>query len=100
MGKSTSIKYFVDIGRQKPNVLSLEPINPENSLSEIESPCISVCKMNPDKTFCIGCWRTKDEIKSWKEAGDDDRLAILGNARGRREAAGGAKRRKTRRRNP
>jgi len=89
---------FVDIGRQKHNVLSLEPMNPENSLSDIESPCISVCKMNTDKSFCIGCWRTKDEIKSWKEAGDDDRLATLERARGRREAAGGKKRRQTRRR--
>ncbi|NQU59165.1 MAG: DUF1289 domain-containing protein [Rhodospirillales bacterium] len=70
----------------------------ENFLSEIESPCISVCKINPDSPFCTGCWRTKDEIKSWKEAGDDDRLAILGRSRDRREAAGGRKRKATRRR--
>ncbi|MBC8270141.1 MAG: DUF1289 domain-containing protein [Rhodospirillaceae bacterium] len=71
---------------------------PENPLNNIESPCISVCKIDPKSTFCTGCWRTRDEIKSWKEAGDDDRLEILNRSRLRRESAGGKKRRQTRRR--
>jgi predicted Fe-S protein YdhL (DUF1289 family) len=31
---------------------------------EIESPCISVCKLSGE--LCISCGRTKDEIKKWK----------------------------------
>jgi predicted Fe-S protein YdhL (DUF1289 family) len=60
-------------------------------LNKIESPCISVCKIDPDSTFCTGCWRTRDEIKSWKESRDEVRLGILNRARERRESAGGKK---------
>lgn len=67
-------------------------------MSDIESPCISVCKINTESTFCIGCWRTKNEIKSWKEATDSARLEILSRSNERREAAGGKKRRVSKRR--
>ncbi|MBL4692636.1 MAG: DUF1289 domain-containing protein, partial [Magnetovibrio sp.] len=43
-------------------------------MSDIESPCTDVCKINPDTTFCEGCWRTKDEIKAWKGADTNSRL--------------------------
>lgn len=65
---------------------------------EIESPCVSVCKMNPETDLCIGCWRTREEIKGWKEADQDTRLEILEQLHQRREAAGGGKRRRPSRR--
>jgi predicted Fe-S protein YdhL (DUF1289 family) len=30
--------------------------------NEVASPCINVCKMNPDTTLYEGCYRTLDEI--------------------------------------
>ncbi|MBT3791312.1 MAG: DUF1289 domain-containing protein [Alphaproteobacteria bacterium] len=77
----------------------IEPVSPESFLNTIQSPCISVCQMNPDDDFCTGCWRTRDEIKNWRAAPDSWRLEILGKLNDRREAAGGRKRRPTRRRN-
>ena len=31
------------------------------------SPCISICRMSDDTTFCEGCWRTLDEIGGWSQ---------------------------------
>ena len=44
-------------------------------MKEIKSPCIKVCTINNGK--CIGCGRTKDEIKEWFYATDDRKIQIL-----------------------
>ncbi|MBC7647915.1 MAG: DUF1289 domain-containing protein [Vitreoscilla sp.] len=41
---------------------------------EIVSPCISVCRMHPITGLCEGCFRTRDEIAAWGNAGDDAKL--------------------------
>ncbi len=33
---------------------------------KIISPCISICKSDPDNGFCYGCARTDEEKKIWK----------------------------------
>ena len=33
----------------------------------ITSPCISICKMDPDTGFCEGCARTSQEKFLWKD---------------------------------
>ncbi len=43
----------------------------------IESPCIDVCRMNPDTGQCDGCRRTLEEIIAWSRAGDDEKRRIL-----------------------
>ncbi|HEX2545549.1 MAG TPA: DUF1289 domain-containing protein [Ramlibacter sp.] len=42
----------------------------------LPSPCISVCRMNPDTGFCEGCWRTLDEIADWSRAGEERKREI------------------------
>lgn len=34
----------------------------------VPSPCISVCRMSPDRSHCEGCFRTLDEIRIWSRA--------------------------------
>ncbi|WP_312586994.1 DUF1289 domain-containing protein [Comamonas terrigena] len=29
------------------------------------SPCISVCRMDDDRSHCVGCLRTLDELRQW-----------------------------------
>ena len=36
------------------------------SNDKVISPCISICKNNPDSGFCYGCARTNEEKKIWK----------------------------------
>ena len=42
---------------------------------EILSPCISVCRMSAATGLCEGCFRTRDEIAAWGNAGDDGKRA-------------------------
>ena len=34
------------------------------------SPCIRTCKIVPDTGFCVGCFRTIDEIRLWSKLTD------------------------------
>lgn len=43
--------------------------------AEIISPCISICRMHAITGLCVGCFRTRDEIAAWGNAGDDAKLA-------------------------
>ncbi|MBJ2259260.1 DUF1289 domain-containing protein [Pseudomonas psychrophila] len=40
-----------------------------------KDPCIGVCKFTDD--ICIGCGRTKREIKAWKKLDKDEKRAVL-----------------------
>ena len=40
------------------------------------SPCISICRMSDDTTYCEGCWRTLDEIGGWAQRSASDKRAV------------------------
>lgn len=42
----------------------------------VPSPCISVCRMTPDRRHCEGCFRTIDEIRAWSKSDASQRLVI------------------------
>ena len=44
---------------------------------EVASPCINVCRMNPDTGLCEGCYRTLDEIAAWSGLSAEERRAVL-----------------------
>lgn len=35
---------------------------------EVPSPCVSVCRMDAEGVFCIGCLRTLPEIADWSRS--------------------------------
>lgn len=41
------------------------------------SPCIGVCRLDPQSRFCIGCFRTCDELAEWGAASEARKEAIL-----------------------
>ena len=43
--------------------------------SKVESPCISVCRL--EKEVCVGCGRTAEEICTWFKMSDDEKQAVL-----------------------
>ena len=56
------------------------------TLSEnVPSPCISVCRMNPQSGLCEGCLRSIEEIAQWGNVGDELKRAILKRIEQRRE---------------
>jgi predicted Fe-S protein YdhL (DUF1289 family) len=44
---------------------------------EVASPCINVCRMNPDTGLCDGCLRTLDEIAAWSAMSPDQKRAVI-----------------------
>ncbi|WP_324595606.1 DUF1289 domain-containing protein [Accumulibacter sp.] len=43
----------------------------------VASPCINVCRMDDQTGFCLGCFRTIEEIAAWSAAADAQRAHIL-----------------------
>jgi len=41
------------------------------------TPCISVCKIDEDTNLCLGCNRTKEEIRNWPKMTSEERLAVM-----------------------
>jgi len=33
---------------------------------KIDSPCNNICKMDNENKYCVGCYRTLDEIAQWQ----------------------------------
>ena len=43
----------------------------------VKSPCVSVCKINYNIGFCMGCKRTIKEIASWSNLSEVEKKKIL-----------------------
>jgi len=41
------------------------------------SPCNSICKLDPESGFCLGCKRTLDEIVDWPMLRASEKTAVL-----------------------
>lgn len=54
---------------------------------EVKSPCTKICQLDYRLGYCIGCYRTRDEIAVWGAADGEERRHILIRARERRRAA-------------
>jgi predicted Fe-S protein YdhL (DUF1289 family) len=55
--------------------------------SKLASPCINICALD-DAGFCLGCFRTVDEITRWSKVSNEERLAILEQVARRRGESG------------
>ena len=42
----------------------------------VPSPCVSLCKMDMKRQYCMGCLRTIEEIIAWGKADDDYKRAV------------------------
>jgi predicted Fe-S protein YdhL (DUF1289 family) len=42
----------------------------------VASPCVSVCKMDAERVFCIGCLRTLDELRAWSTLDNAGKRAV------------------------
>ncbi len=61
-------------------------------MSALKDPFIVVCKLAND--VCLGCGRSKREIKVWKKLDKDEKRAVLAQADLRLLALGATGRRK------
>lgn len=54
--------------------------------TEIPSPCVNVCQMDPKTGLCLGCLRTIEEIGRWLDYSAAEKLAVLERLDERRRA--------------
>ncbi len=47
-----------------------------DSQTPVPSPCVSVCCLNAERTYCEGCFRTLDDIRIWAQADNLQRRRI------------------------
>ncbi len=45
-------------------------------MSQVPSPCISVCRMDAKSGLCEGCARTLDEIAAWSVMDEPAKQAV------------------------
>lgn len=49
----------------------------------VPSPCVSVCKMDEARAYCMGCLRTLDELRAWGNADAATKCEIWQRVRAR-----------------
>lgn len=40
------------------------------------SPCINLCRMDDDDRYCLGCFRTLDEIAAWSDLDEKEKELV------------------------
>lgn len=60
--------------------------DPASDTGKAPSPCINICKMNPQTGLCEGCLRTIDEIARWSTATEAYKRAVWGEIKRRQDA--------------
>ena len=53
----------------------------------VASPCNDVCRIDEANGWCVGCWRTIDEIAAWSALDDAAKRALLAELPARRARA-------------
>ncbi len=56
---------------------------------DIPSPCVNVCALHPITGWCLGCYRTLEEIAGWRDFSADEKRAVLAHLASRRWRSGG-----------
>ncbi|MEN9110970.1 MULTISPECIES: DUF1289 domain-containing protein [Xanthomonas] len=50
----------------------------------IKSPCTDICQFDRKSEVCVGCFRTTEEIRSWRKFTEHKRQRILSDVPRRR----------------
>ncbi len=60
----------------------------DRNLAPVESPCLRVCRIDPETRLCTGCLRSIDEIAGWGGMSVEGRRAVMAALPGRRSQVG------------
>ena len=59
-------------------------IEPRLRTASHDSPCVQVCTLHPDGSYCLGCFRTVTEIGAWSTYSASERDTVLRELESRR----------------
>ncbi|MGB1919127.1 MAG: DUF1289 domain-containing protein [Candidatus Puniceispirillales bacterium] len=63
----------------------------------LPSPCISICQIDPTSGLCTGCYRTRNEIASWRSMSTGEQRSLISTLHDRQTKMTGRSRRTRRR---
>lgn len=43
----------------------------------LPSPCLGLCRIDPDHGYCVGCYRSLEEICDWMTLAEAERSAVV-----------------------
>jgi len=66
--------------------LYFEASNPIPAMATIETPCKTICVVDPASSLCLGCGRSLAEIERWIRYSDAERTRIMSELPQRLEA--------------
>lgn len=55
---------------------AVEPLLRAATIQPMPSPCVSVCRMDDARQYCLGCLRTLEELRAWGSADDTTKRQI------------------------
>ena len=62
------------------------PTKRPETRQRVVSPCAGVCILHAETKFCLGCYRTIDEIAGWQQMSADRQHAVMAELTQRRAA--------------
>ncbi|MEJ7138176.1 DUF1289 domain-containing protein [Amphibiibacter pelophylacis] len=60
---------------------------PDLDAAPVASPCVGVCALDAQGRYCLGCWRSLDEIAAWSRASNAWRAQCVAQLPQRRAVA-------------
>ena len=57
--------------------MSMQPNGQDPASEEIQSPCVGICAMSEETGYCLGCYRTIDEIRDWWDMSNAERKVTI-----------------------
>lgn len=59
--------------------------NPKiKNVPDLPSPCTGICSMDMQNRYCLGCFRTRNEIGGWALMNNEEKLEVVKQLRVRR----------------
>ncbi|WP_339634929.1 DUF1289 domain-containing protein [uncultured Sneathiella sp.] len=59
--------------------------NPKiKNVPDLPSPCTGICSMDMQNQYCLGCFRTRNEIGGWALMNNEEKLEVVKQLRVRR----------------
>jgi hypothetical protein len=48
------------------------------------TPCIAICRIDPDTDICVGCLRTIEEIEFWADMTEEEQSTVVAELKTRK----------------
>jgi uncharacterized protein len=74
---TAATQTLADTATPKPAALTVAYAQAVQAMSgDVPSPCVSICRMDELREFCVGCSRTLEELGQWRSMDNEDKKIV------------------------